>query len=478
MPLTPSLRKAVNPFELSVIHELSRLAADGFVANNLLLPKVAYRNYPDEHDALLLLPWGGYTLDAKNWHGDLRFPGNSPVEWRRLSPEQHRTRGWCPLRGLTNPFHVGKQKASILHSFLQKANIGLNQYPIHPLIVLPRGTTFTPDRQVDDTDGSQLVIRIVTLDKLNALLAADRSEPGIPAYGLTKLKEALVKLEALPRESYEVEALCGYRLQSRIECNEIGCPVTVDAYQAAHAMTGMAAEVRCYRPWPITDDNERFLTHIERRVTALMTHGVPSVLRVLHAEEWPDGVFVAYERFKGESLRSVVERRGPLPAQLVAEVLTRLAWTAHALHTAPSPIVHHDIRPDHVLVAAGLDEHRGIHHRLAGLTNPLIDEATPTTVVHANNFDASFTSPEMLVSRHPARRRPQVDLFSLGRLAAFLLLGDTVYRRALSGSEPIRFPLPDTPLGQTIARAMERRADDRHGSARELAQEADRASKS
>src|SRR5438105_15933371 len=95
MPLVASLRNATNSFEDSVIRELGQLAHDGFITNTVLLPNVTYRFYPDEHDALLLLPWAAYTLDAKEWNpGTYRFPMNNPVEYNKQQPLVDPNRGW------------------------------------------------------------------------------------------------------------------------------------------------------------------------------------------------------------------------------------------------------------------------------------------------------------------------------------------------------------------------------------------------
>jgi hypothetical protein len=474
--LTPSLRRVVEPFEGDVLRFVSAMPFEGFVTNNVLLPNVTFRCYPDEHDALLLLPWAGYTLDAKNWHGDFHFPGNTPAEWKRRKPEESRGRAWRVMAGHPNPFHVGKQKAGTLHGYCRRAHIGLDDYPVHPLIVLPNGSTFTPDRHDYDPAGGRgprLHIRILNLNQLEACLDEDRRDARKP-YDLKRLRQLLELLEAEPTDPTPGLGLCGFWLdRRRTDRHELGCPVECAVYEATHDFTGTPAEVRLYRRWPLTEDTDRFLKHASRRAAALFRCRVPGVARLYNAEEMPDQLLLAFEHFEGETVGEIVHRRGPLPAALVRALLARLARTVQALHE--EGVVHHDIRPEYVLVAPELERHAGADHRLVGLTNPLIDGAGLSTAVFQNNFDASFSSVEMRTHRHPKRGQPGTDVFSLGRLGIYSLLGETKYREVVTGQsdEPLTFDLSaaDPALRRMLARATEYRPENRYLTAREMAAE-------
>jgi hypothetical protein len=476
MTLTPSLRHSVEPFEDDVLRIVSALPFDGFVTNNVLLPNVNFRCYPDEHDALLLLPWAGYTLDAKNWHGDFRFPGNNPVEWKRRKPEEKRGRDWRLMAGHPNPFHIGKQKASILFSYCRQLRIGLDDYPVHPLIVLPNDASFTPDRHdYDPADGSgpRLYIRILTLNRLESCLRQDRKDAR-KTYDLKLLRELLGRLEAEPTDSDRGLGLCGFSLdQRRTDRPELGCPVECAVYEATHDFTETPAEVRLYRRWPRNEETDRFLRHASRRAAALFRCRVPGVIRLFNAEEMPDQLLLAFEHFEGETIRERISGLGPLEAGVVRALVAHLARTVQALHE--EGVVHHDIRPEYVMVAPNLESHGGANHRLVGLTNPLIDDAGLTTTVFQNNFDASFSSVEMRTHRHPARGRCETDVFSLGRLGIYCLLGETKYREVVAGQsdEPLTFDLSaaDPILRRVLARAAEYRAENRFSSARDMAAE-------
>src|SRR5581483_88746 len=76
----------------------------------------------------------------------------------------------------------------------------------------------------------------------------------------------------------------------------------------------------------------------------------PNVAQIYDFGETEDGMlYLAMEYVEGETLRSIIEREGPLPlvraAQLTRQIADALA-PAHHLG-----IVHRDLKPDNVLIA-------------------------------------------------------------------------------------------------------------------------------
>jgi hypothetical protein len=476
MPLTITTRHATNPFEASVCNEVSNLTHDGFLTNTILLPNVTYRFYPDEHDALLLLPWAAYTLDAKGWAaGTYRFPMNNPVEYTRSRPPADPVLGWRRQANLPNPFHVAKQKGSALHAYCRRARSGVENLPILPLIVFPDHCDFTPDQDnyVPSGGGPPLNLRILKLGQMNARIDADAATMTGTRYGLPLLETLLRRLEAERRRPYEGLAMCGFHLEQLVDRKEPGCPVRFVTYQSMHEFTATKAEVRLYDKYPANVSADRFLDCARRRATALHRCSIPTVVRLLNVEELPDLLLMAFERYDGETLQEVVGRRQHLSEGLVRSLLIHLARSVQALHE--QGIIHLDLRPEYILLGDGLDGHGGADHRLTGLTNPLIDTSQISTAVYDNNFDASFASFEMRAHGHSNRGQAGTDIFSLGRLAAYCLLGHVRYRDAVVGTDldSVRFDLSG--IGQSlrriVERAMELRPEHRHPAARDLADE-------
>jgi hypothetical protein len=90
-----------------------------------------------------------------------------------------------------------------------------------------------------------------------------------------------------------------------------------------------------------------------------------------------------------------------------------------------------------------------------------------STQVFGNDFESSFSAPEMQVHKHPQRGKPQNDIFSLGRLAAYCVLGDAEYRQRLRDGK-IDLQGVDTHLAGIINRATQYRSSDRYGDIDEM----------
>jgi hypothetical protein len=463
-------RPGADAFETDVLREVSGLKRDGFLTNNVLLPNVHYRCFPNEHDALLLLPWAAYTLESKGWdEGDYRFEGNNPVEWQRRRPvydDGHRRR---VLDGFPNPFHVAYKKATVLHTFLAGIGRGLESYPVLPLVVMPDHCAFTPDRHTLAAAGvPTLDLRIVHLGKLVQLLEDDsRIYPDL-RLGRSLLETMLRALETLPPKQEEPMPLCGCIRLQEIHRVEPGCPVTLRAYKARQAVAGREVEVREYVLWPFGDDAAAFLEHARKRAAALMEVRLDTVMHFRHAEELPDRLVLVIDPLWGEPINEVIRQRVTLRPEVVRSLLVHLGRSVATLHA--KRIIHLDIRPEYVLLNPDLESHGGSKHLLVGLTNPLIDSGKVSTAVFHDNFEGSFSAPEMRESGRADRGTPATDLFSLARLAVYCLLGDNQYRQHLRQDRPLTSSLGDLDATFRLAleSAMRDRPADRFRSAEEM----------
>ncbi|WP_017715562.1 NERD domain-containing protein kinase family protein [Kamptonema formosum] len=467
MPLEYTSHPVGNAFEGSVVRELSRLDEDGFIAHNILLPNVNDRYNPNEHDIVLLLPWAAYTIDAKEYEpGYYNIPGNSDVEWRTSSPEFKRKNGNKTkiLSRLANPFHVAKQKGSILHATCKGIKALVN-YRVQSLIVVPDHAEVTPNNQSHTQDGFVFNLRVLKLSELvGAIIEEGKAHKG-RTYTMDKRRLIFEKLQALPQQPKGGISLCQIRLGKQLNRSEPGCPVSMTAYEGVKDPPGEQVEVRIYRKWPWNDNSDRFLDRVKRRMKALYKFPSRHVMQVLTFEELPDMVVIAFKRFDGETLAELLKRRKSLPVATVKSLVRHLANTVKELHR--QNIIHHDIRPEHVLVAPNLESHGGEEHLITGLTSPLIDDRRLSTQVFGNDFESSFSAPEMQIHKHPHRGKPQNDIFSLGRLAAYCVLGDAEYRQRLR-DDKIDLQGVDTHLAGIIDRATQYRSSDRYGDIDEM----------
>lgn len=84
----------------------------------------------------------------------------------------------------------------------------------------------------------------------------------------------------------------------------------------------------------------------EARAAARLDHD--NIARVFFCGEDAGLHFIAFEFVEGENLRTLIERRGPLPpAECVRDLIQVAAGLAHA---AGRGVVHRDIKPSNILV--------------------------------------------------------------------------------------------------------------------------------
>jgi eukaryotic-like serine/threonine-protein kinase len=87
----------------------------------------------------------------------------------------------------------------------------------------------------------------------------------------------------------------------------------------------------------------------EARAIARLSH--PNVVTVIDRGEWEGRQFIVFEHVAGENLKAVIAREGPLPVERALDLACQIA---HALAFAHElGIVHRDVKPHNVLLAAG-----------------------------------------------------------------------------------------------------------------------------
>ncbi|MEK7993246.1 MAG: NERD domain-containing protein kinase family protein [Planctomycetota bacterium] len=400
---------------------------EGFLAHNILMQDSARPVFPNEHDIVLLVPWAAYTIESKRVKFKyVNLPGNSPAEWADQRPMWGRSpRKAVYLPGRENPLHTAWKKAQILRSHYIKKK--LKEYPVYGLVVFPDWTIIESGDRED-----VLGLRACNIGRLMTLLEADRAAHRDRLYDVSSLRTVFEELEALPAElepPYTIERL--EFLRRREAYSEPGCPVPVDCYEGRDMVTGFDAEIRVYDTRRISEDTERFFRRVRRRMQALTVAADPNVIQVLTMARWPDADVVAYQAYKGESLRQAVRLRGRLDIPLAFTVIFHLASTVERLHSRPKPVMHLDIRPEHVLVAEGLESHEGKEHVLSGLTNPQLSDEVLTATVYKEPFDASFVAPGLREGLPGEKRDPRNDIYSLGAVLAYCIMGERQYLDAL-----------------------------------------------
>jgi serine/threonine protein kinase len=213
----------------------------------------------------------------------------------------------------------------------------------------------------------------------------------------------------------------------------------------------------------------------EAQLAARLHH--PNIVDIYDISGRAGLLWYTMEYVKGPNLAQLVDREGPLPLELVLQMLHQaLLALAHA-HGAG--LVHRDIKPENLLVAPdgtlritdfGLALALRGEGKFGGATS---QSGTP-----------QFASPEQLLGERVDQRS---DFYSLAAVAYFILLGETPFpggtpEQILARQTADRFPalharradVPDA-LESVLQRAMRNEVEARYPSAAEFLQALQRA---
>jgi eukaryotic-like serine/threonine-protein kinase len=259
----------------------------------------------------------------------------------------------------------------------------------------------------------------------------------------------------------------------------IGAGGMGEVYRARDPRLGRDVAVKVL-PAAFARDRERLqrFEHEARAAGALNHPGIVAIYDVGTSDGVP---FLVSELLEGESLRSLIQT-GAVPPRRAAEMTIQAAQALAAAHA--KGIVHRDLKPEnlHVLVDGRLKVLDFGLAKLAIPDAPPRDETGPQlhslTMTGTILGTASYMAPEQIREGHVDHR---ADLFALGAILYELVTGTKAFpgetppdrMTAILTQDPK--PLPpavesDLPgLDAVIRRCLEKRADLRFDSARDLA---------
>jgi serine/threonine-protein kinase len=215
----------------------------------------------------------------------------------------------------------------------------------------------------------------------------------------------------VPRENLVGTTIAGYTLDT-----EVGEGGTSAVFRAKHATHGTVA-VKVLREKLRSDKTAvaRFLR--EARFGERVVH--PNVVRTIEiGEATPGGGmhFLAIEWAKGEILEKYAKRRGPLPADEVADIVTQIGEAVQAAHEVG--VVHRDLKPDNLMYDPEARRGKLLDFGIAADT----DTSPEQRLTRAGFFVGTllYVAPEALSGELVG---PQADQYSLATIAYFLLSG-------------------------------------------------------
>ncbi len=257
-------------------------------------------------------------------------------------------------------------------------------------------------------------------------LAALRTPPGMSvvvrlvpvacwsAAGVAVATLASHTIFGLRREVSHAHVLGQYRLDSKIGEGGMG-----EVWRASHALLRRPTAVKLLPPGRMGEDAIRRFER-EVQLTARLTH--PNTVAIYDYGRTRDGIFYyAMELLEGTDLESLVSRHGPQPPGRVVHLMAQICGALAEAHDLG--LVHRDVKPANVLVVPRRGEHELAKIVDFGLVKTIETGGDPTGVTASNTITGTplFMAPEAI--RSPASVDARSDLYSLGAVAWFLLVG-------------------------------------------------------
>ena len=234
--------------------------------------------------------------------------------------------------------------------------------------------------------------------------------------------------------------------------------------------------------WQISADDR---SRAEREALLLARLDHPNIVRILSAGTADGRPYLVMEWVAGETLWSRI-KRSTLPPREAARIGRDLARALEALHLLG--IVHRDVKPENVLLAAGPTPADPCTPKLIdfGLARP-DDPAGHLTQVSAVMGTPSYMAPEQTgLDPLLGPVGPATDIHAIGGVLLAMLTGkapyegktaaDSLRRSALGSTAGLKHALPGIPLDlrTIIEKCLEREPGQRYASARDLADDLDR----
>ncbi|WP_324792719.1 serine/threonine-protein kinase [Streptomyces cyaneofuscatus] len=264
------------------------------------------------------------------------------------------------------------------------------------------------------------------------------------------------------------DELIGKRIAGYLVEAEVGRGGMAVVYRAKDLRLDRTVALKLLAPELARNDTFRQRFTHESRVAAAIDH--PHIVPVFEAGETDGLLYIAMRYVAGADLRVLIDRRGPLDLAAAVRIGGQVASALDAAHD--HGLVHRDVKPGNILVAAGTDIDHPEHVYLTdfGLTKKSLSLTGFTTVGQfVGTLD--YVAPEQ-ISGKPVDGR--CDVYSLACVVQETLTGAPPFQRdddmALLWAH--QYDPPPPPTGQrpdlpgavdgVLAKALSKSPDDRY----------------
>ena len=266
-----------------------------------------------------------------------------------------------------------------------------------------------------------------------------------------------------------------YRIEERLSSGGMGT-----VYRGTHVLMDKTVAVKVLRPSLAAD--EKIVARFSREARAASKISHPHALSVTDFGEAENGVvFLVMEYLDGQTLKQIIRDEGPMALPRAVEILRQVGGALDAAHG--EGVVHRDLKSDNIMLlsSSGTDYAKVLDFGIAKIKEP---EGT---------YDPGLTAPDLVIgtpqymSPEQCSQSPDIDarsdIYSLGVILYEMLVGHVPF----TGGSPtaimlkhLQQPAPsvldergDVPeaIGRVVARALEKRPEDRYETAAELVED-------
>jgi serine/threonine-protein kinase len=266
-----------------------------------------------------------------------------------------------------------------------------------------------------------------------------------------------------------------YRIEERLSEGGMGT-----VYRGTHVLMDKTVAVKVLRPSLAAD--EKIVARFSREARAASKISHPHALSVTDFGESENGVvFLVMEYLDGKTLKEIIREAGPMPLPRVVEILRQVGGALDAAHG--EGVVHRDLKSDNIMLlsSSGTDYAKVLDFGIAKIKEP------------EGAYDPGLTAPDLVIgtpqymSPEQCSQSPDIDarsdIYSLGVILYEMLVGHVPFTGPSSTAimlKHLQQPAPsvldersDVPavVGQVVARALEKRPEDRYGKVSELVED-------
>ena len=242
-------------------------------------------------------------------------------------------------------------------------------------------------------------------------------------------------------------------------------------YRGTHVLMGKTVAVKVLRPSLAAD--EKIVARFSREARAASKISHPHALSVTDFGEAENGVvFLVMEYLSGMTLKEIIRQDGPMPLPRAVELLRQIGGALDEAHR--EGVVHRDLKSDNIMLlsSSGTDYAKVLDFGIAKIKEP------------EGEYNPGLTAPDLVIgtpqymSPEQCSQSPDIDarsdIYSLGVILYEMLVGHVPF----AGGSPteimlkhLQHPAPsvldersDVPeaVGRVVARAMEKRPEDRY----------------